>query len=59
MNEIISKERVIQILQDYVYNDVEAADTCYVRDILQDICGCTDDEMEYLGFGFLLDTDDE
>lgn len=57
--EKMSPERVQQILFDYVMNDVEAvAETEYVRDILMNICGCTEEEMEELGFGFLLDTED-
>ena len=57
MPETISYERLHQILHDYVMNDFEgAAETEYVRDILLDTCGCTEAEIEELGFGFLLDT---
>ena len=58
-HERLSPERVRQILFNYVMNDFEAAaETEYVRDILMNICGCTEEEMEELGFGFLLDTDE-
>ena len=57
----VSYDRLLGILQTYVANDLEAADTAYVREILMDVCGCTKKEMEDLGFGYLTDTmeDDE
>jgi hypothetical protein len=55
----ITKERVIQILQDYVYNDSEATELSYVRDVLVNICGCDEAEMRELGFGYIFDATDE
>ncbi len=48
-------DRVLQILQDYVEVDVEASETCYVRDILEDVCGVTKEEAEILGLGYIFD----
>lgn len=52
-------ERVVQILQDYVCNDAESAETDYVRDVLESVCGVTKEEAEALGFGYLFDTQGE
>ena len=53
--EMVSYERVVQILQDYVCNDAEAAEIGYVRDILESVCGVTRKEAENLGLGYLFD----
>lgn len=45
----MDKERVISILVSYIDNDLEAADPGYVREVLRDVCGCTDDELRELG----------
>lgn len=45
----MSKERVIDILVSYIYNDLESADPGYVREVLADICGCSDEELKELG----------
>lgn len=45
----IDKQRVVDILVDYINNDLESADPGYVREVLRDICGCTDDELKELG----------
>ena len=62
MNEeknAIGYDRLKQILVDYVMNDFEAAaETEYVRDILMNICGCTEEEMKELGFGFMIDDEE-
>lgn len=49
----MSKDRVLQILQDYVSTDADAAEPSYVRYILRDICGMTDEEIEEAGFTWL------
>ena len=51
----VSYERVVQILQDYVYNDVETAELGYVGDVLESFCGVTKEEAEALGLGYLFD----
>lgn len=38
----------------YVCNDLEAASPEYVLEVLRDVCGLSDDDIEYLGFGSLL-----
>ena len=45
----MSKERVIAILVGYIDNDLAAADPGYVREVLRDVCGCTDEELKELG----------
>lgn len=50
----MDKERVISILRTYVNNDMESAEPDYVREVLYDICGCTDQELEELGLGYLI-----
>ena len=40
----MTRERLIDILQRYVNNDLVAADTQYVRDVLMDTCGMTKEE---------------
>lgn len=43
----MTKERVIEILIDYIDNDLAAADPEYVRDVFTDIC--TTPELKELG----------
>lgn len=51
----IPRERLFQILQDYVEADAEAASEAgYIRDMLMDTCGCSKEEMKALGFGYLI-----
>ena len=45
----LTKERVISILVDYIDNDLSAADPGYVREVLTDVCGCTEKELKLLG----------
>ena len=53
----MTKERMISILVDYIDTDLASADPGYVREVLRDCCGCTDEELkelgiyEWLGFG--------
>ena len=49
----ISKARAIQIAQQYIDQDAEAAESSYVLDSLRNICD--DEEIKQLGFGWLLD----
>lgn len=42
-------ERVKDILVSYVDNDLETADVGYVREVLTDVCGCTEEELKELG----------
>lgn len=50
----IEADRLAQMFQDYVNNDLQSADTDYVRDVLYDTCGCSDEELEAVGLGFLV-----
>lgn len=45
----MTKERVIDILVSYIDNDLGVAEPEYVREVLYDVCGCTDDELKELG----------
>lgn len=54
----MTNERLKQIIRDYVYSDLEATETEYVRDMLIDVCGCSVKELNELGFEFLLDTEE-
>lgn len=42
----MTSERLKIILQNYISNDLEAADPAYVKEVLRDECGCTDAEIE-------------
>ena len=57
--DAVSYDRLLQILQDYVNNDAEAAEEGYVRSILKDICGVNKEEAEQLGLGYLFDAEEE
>jgi len=45
----VKADRVADILRAYVNNDAEGTDPDYIREILQDICGCSDEELKALG----------
>ena len=49
----ISRERVIQILSQYVDNDLNATETGYIYDALT-LAGATHNEIEALGFGYCI-----
>ena len=51
----ISKERLAAIIQNYVNNDLEAAENGYVREVLEDVCGIDTEEAEAIGLGFIFD----
>ena len=44
--------RFKNLFHDYVLNDVDAADPCYVRDVLDQI-GCTDEDLKDCGLDCL------
>lgn len=48
-HEKLTRERLEEILISYISFDLESADVSYVREVLCDICGCTDAELESLG----------
>lgn len=50
----ITNARLIEILVGYVENDLESADTDYVREVLYDTCGCTDEELNAVGLNYLI-----
>ena len=55
MDEIsISKERLLQILQTYIDTDLNVSETAVVLTTLTDICGCTVEEINQMGLGYLL-----
>ena len=56
--EKLSRERAMQIAADYIANDYEAADSNYVKDIL-DVLGVTREEAEELGIGWIMDAENE
>ncbi|MBR5355901.1 MAG: hypothetical protein IK121_03160 [Lachnospiraceae bacterium] len=52
----MKKERIMQILLDYISDDENAAcEHDYVFLKLKNICCCSDDEIRELGYGFFLD----
>ena len=51
--QLISKERLAQLLCDYVTQDAESAEPDYIREVLDDI-GMTRKEMEYVGLDWLI-----
>lgn len=56
----LSYSRAVEIARDYINNDFEgAAETAYVRDILYDNLGCTDEELEALGLSYLIKQEEE
>ena len=59
MDNIIPYARLLQILKDYVENDAEATELKYVKGILENVCGVTEEEANVLGFGYIFDCDKE
>ena len=51
----MTKERAIDLFKMYVLNDLETADTDYVREVLTDVCGLTEEEAEEVGLDWLFD----
>lgn len=44
----MSKQRIIELFKSYINNDLSSAEPGYVRNVLRDTCGCTDDELREL-----------
>lgn len=55
----ITNARLIEILNTYVCNDLESAETDYVREVLCDTCGCTDEELRAVGLECLIPDEEE
>lgn len=55
VKEKLDPDRIMQILQTYIENDLAATESKYVLDTLRNACGCTDKEIESIGLGYLLD----
>lgn len=51
----ISKERLVQIINDYISNDYEAAEGNYIKEALENVCGMNKEEAEALGLGYIFD----
>lgn len=49
----MTKERAKELFKAYVLNDLECADTDYVREVLTDVCGLTKDEIAEFEFEWL------
>lgn len=50
-----SAERIADILCRYIDNDLQSADTDYVREVIRDVCGCTSEELEDIGLSYLFE----
>lgn len=55
----MSEKRLMDILRDYILNDLDSAEPGYVRDVLTDICLCTEEEIQEIGLDWLFPTDYE
>lgn len=56
----ITQERTEDILCRYIDNDLQSAETAYVREVLQDVCDVTYEEAEDLGIaGWFEDEEEE
>lgn len=55
----MDKQRVIEILVSYIDNDADSAEPGYIREVLRDICGCTDEELKELDLYDWLGFDNE
>lgn len=49
----ISKERLAEIINDYVNNDYEATESNYIKEKLETICSMDKEEAEALGLGYI------
>lgn len=45
----ITTQRVMDAFREYVYNDAAAADPDYIREVLRDTCGLTEQELQEIG----------
>lgn len=50
----MTDKKILYAFLAYVENDFEAADPDYVREVLHDICGLTDEELKEIGLGWIL-----
>lgn len=51
----ISKERLAEIINDYVNNDYEATESNYIKEKLETVCSMDKEEAEALGLGYIFD----
>lgn len=59
MSLLDTYERRIASLVAYVEHDLETADTDYVREVLYDVCGMTDEDLARVGLGYLIIEEDD
>ena len=59
MNLVEKYSRLECCFRAYVEHDLETADTDYVRDVLRDVCGLTNEELEHLGLDYLIVEEDD
>ena len=50
-------DRAIDIIGRYVDQDLNSADPEWVREVLIECCGCTQDELKELGLDYLFPDD--
>ena len=53
---MVSYERVVQILQDYINNQTDQIECSWVYEELVERCDVSDEELEDLGLGYLVDS---
>ena len=51
----LDPDRLMEIIQSYVKNDLKTTENEYAINVLRNTCGCTDEEIESIGLGYLLD----
>lgn len=49
----MANKRLMDILRNYIANDLEMVDPEYVRSVLSDICLCTAEEIFEIGLDWL------
>lgn len=50
-----SQKRIADILCRYIDNDLQSGDANYVREVLRDVCGCTNEELDDIGLSYLFE----
>ena len=58
MSLLDAYERYVASFVAYVEHDLETADTDYVREVLRDVCGMTNEDLETVGLGYLIIEED-
>lgn len=53
--ETISYDRLMEIARTYIEDDAILSEYGPIVSKLKDTCGCTKNEIEALGFGFMLE----